>query len=62
MHSRGNDDCNLIAIEIKKDNLCLFDAVKLRALTKLKNCEGKYEYQLGVFLYFPAGKPEYIWF
>ena len=62
MHSRGNDYCNLIAMEIKKDKLCLFDTVKLKAMTKLRNNDGQYEYQLGVFLYFPKGKPEYIWF
>jgi hypothetical protein len=55
VHSRRNDDCNLIAIEIKQLRFCLFDEAKLKALTKPKTPEagGKYGYTLGVFLYFP---------
>lgn len=55
VHSRGNDDRNLIVIEIKQDERCLFDEAKLKALTKPKTEEakGEFGYQLGVFLYFP---------
>jgi hypothetical protein len=59
VHSRGNDDRNLIAIEIKQDQPCLFDEAKLKALTKPKTEEakGEFGYQLGVFLYFPEKMP-----
>lgn len=59
VHSRGNDGRNLIAMEIKKDKMCPYDKAKLQALTKN---EGSYKYQLGVFLYFPKGKPKFRWF
>ena len=62
VHSRGNDDRNQIAIEIKTNKICPFDKAKLEALTKLKANGGKYEYQLGVFLYFPHKKPKFQWF
>ena len=50
VHSRGNDDRNLIVIEIKQDERCLFDEAKLKALTKPKTEEakGEFGYQLGV--------------
>jgi hypothetical protein len=60
VHSRGNDNRNLIAIEIKADEMCPFDVAKLRALTVLKKNGGLYEYQLGVFLNFPNGIPNFL--
>jgi len=60
VHLRRKNRRNLIVIEVKKNNKnkrCLFDEIKLRALTKPKNDGGKYRYKLGVFLYFPDGKP-----
>ena len=62
VHSRSNDDNNLIAIEIKKDKECPFDKAKLRALTKLRADEGEYEYDLGVFVWFVNKEPQYNWF
>lgn len=62
LHSRGNDTRNLIAIEIKKGNVCPFDEAKLRALTTPKNKGGEYAYELGVFIWFPESKPKYKWF
>jgi hypothetical protein len=62
VHSRGNDERNLIAIEMKTDLFCPFDAAKLKALTKLRVNGGLYEYQLGVFLHFLKGKPNFLFF
>ena len=59
VHKRGNDSENLIAIEIKKKDCCLFDQAKLMVLTKL---DGEYHYKLGVFACFPNGSPEYTFY
>ena len=62
VHSRGNDNRILIVVEMKTNKICPFDMAKLRALTKPKKQGGGYEYQLGVFIHFPARNPEYKWF
>ncbi len=62
MHHRTDDESNRLAIEIKKDRLCPFDADKLRALTLPRRHDGEYAYELGVFIYFPQNIPEYRWF
>jgi hypothetical protein len=57
---RGNaENGNILAIEIKKTEECLFDQEKLKCLTMLG---GGYGYTLGVFLRFPNGEPKYKWF
>lgn len=62
IHSRGNDFNNLLVIEVKKENKCPFDFIKLQALTKPKEKNGEYGYKLGAFICFPGNKPEYTWF
>ena len=62
VHSRGNDERNLIAIEVKKSKECPFDEAKLRALTKPRNAGGEYGYELGVFIWFIKNEPQYKWF
>ena len=61
VRSRGNDDANLIAVEIKTNIVCAFDVTKLRALTRLKVNGGEYGYRLGLFLCFPNLQPKYEW-
>src|SRR6266480_6596004 len=61
VHSRGNDDANLIVIEIKMEAVCPFNITKLEALTRPKRYKGQYGYQLGVFLYFPTFQPQWEW-
>jgi hypothetical protein len=62
VHSRGNDDNNVVAIEVKKSKVCPFDLAKLRALTLPKGAKIDYGYELGVFLHFQNNEPKYIWF
>ncbi|OHC00081.1 MAG: hypothetical protein A2Z57_05100 [Planctomycetes bacterium RIFCSPHIGHO2_12_39_6] len=62
VHKRDRDDYNLIAIEVKKDKECPFDAAKLKALTKPLDDGGEYGYELGVFVWFPENIPIYKWF
>jgi hypothetical protein len=63
VHSRGNDDRNVIAIEIKNTGrFCPFDGAKLRALTAPKTDDKTYEYQLGVFLLFKGNEPSFKWY
>lgn len=62
IHSRGNDEKNLIAIEIKKGKECEFDQVKLKELTRSRDEDGLYGYKLGVFIWFVDKKPKYKWF
>jgi len=62
IHSRGNDDKNLAAIEIKKAKECEFDQVKLKALTGSRDKGGLYGYKLGVFIWFVDKVPQYKWF
>ncbi|MFZ2522837.1 MAG: hypothetical protein WAW92_00445 [Minisyncoccia bacterium] len=62
IHSRGNDERNLVVIEVKKHKECLFDEAKLKALTRPKNIGGEYGYELGVFIWFIENKPQYKWF
>jgi hypothetical protein len=61
VHSRGNDDLNLIAIEVKKVSTCPFDRAKLRALTQSIPADNPFGYKLGLFLNFPNDQPNYIW-
>jgi len=57
---RGNKSVgNIVAIEIKKKENCLFDQAKLKALTSK---DGDYKYKLGVFIYFSNDDPKYKWF
>lgn len=62
IHSRGNDERNLVAVEIKKLKECPFDEAKLRALTKSKTDGGEFGYELGVFIWFKNNEPKYKWF
>jgi len=63
VHSRGNDDHNIIVIEIKSTGVfCPFDGAKLEALTAPKTDDKPYEYQLGVFILFGAGAPSFEWY
>lgn len=57
VHKRGTDSGNLVVVEIKKRDKCLFDQAKLKALTA---SSGDYHYQIGVFLRFPDNRPEYL--
>ncbi len=59
VHKRNSNGHNTVAIEVKKGKFCPFDEAKLKALTGSRN---DYNYQLGVFVYFPKDKPEYIWY
>ena len=61
VHSRGNDNANLLVVEIKTNVICPFDITKLRALTRPKANKGEYGYRLGLFLYFPKCQPHYNW-
>jgi hypothetical protein len=57
IHERGNDSNNLLCIEIKKENKSKKrgdkDFSKLKSLTKQ---DGKYKYQLGVYINFTIDK------
>lgn len=56
VHKRGDESKNLIAVEVKKTDFCLFDKAKLMALTDETE---DYHYKLGVFIYFPEGRAQY---
>ena len=62
LHLRGIDDRNFIVIEVKKEDECLFDEAKLKALTKSKKMGGEYGYEIGVFIWFPNNKPNFKWY
>ena len=59
VHKRNSNAHNKIAVEVKRHKFCPFDEAKLKALTGNRN---GYNYSIGVFVYFPAGKPIYIWY
>jgi hypothetical protein len=59
VHKRNDDKNNILTIEIKKNRKSKWDENKLKELT---SPQGKFKYELGVFIYFPNGKPEYEWF
>ncbi|MCX6753491.1 MAG: hypothetical protein NTV03_00300 [Candidatus Nomurabacteria bacterium] len=59
IHKRNSDDKNNVVIEVKKNKKCLWDYLRLRYMTSLD--EG-YGYKLGIFIYFPDDKTEYIYF
>lgn len=59
VHRRGGDDGNLIAIEVKKTKECFFDQAKLKALTAK---DGKYKYDLGIYVNFMDGGPRFKFF
>lgn len=59
VHRRGNNTKNLIAIEIKKKETCLFDQEKLKVLT---SSAGVYGYKVGAFICFPNKTPEYSFY
>lgn len=47
---------NILVIEIKKKDECLFDMAKLKEMT---SNNGDFKYKLGVLIYFPNGEPAY---
>jgi len=59
IHKRNFDDKNYIVIEVKKDERCLWDYIKLKYMT---SPEKTYRYRLGIFIHFPQSEPEYIYF
>jgi len=59
VHKRDDGSENLLAIEIKKDQTDTEDEEKLKMLTNQNN---GFNYNLGVFIYFPEKKPKMIWF
>jgi len=59
IHKMNSDSKNHIVIEIKKTKKCLWDYLRLKYMT---SPEGAYRYSLGIFIYFPQGKPEYVYF
>ena len=59
VHKRGANDNNVLTIEIKKNKKSKWDENKLKILTDQKD---NFKYKLGVFIYFPNGKPKYKWF
>lgn len=59
IHKRHEKDNNVLVIEIKKKRKCKWDEDKLKELT---SSDGKFKYDLGVFIYFPKNLPKYKWF
>jgi len=62
VHARGVDGKNKISIEIKKEEECEYDKVKLMVLT---DSGGNFKYKIGVFLCFTKEgsiKPWVKWF
>lgn len=56
VHLRKDKSHNLVAIEIKKHDFCLFDEAKLMALTDPGEL---FKYKLGIAICFPEGIPKY---
>lgn len=61
VHKRGSNERgdNLLAVEIKKDRLCKSNIARLKFMTNPYN--NAFGYELGCFLYFADGKPQYVW-
>ena len=56
LNGRGD---NLLVVEIKKDKICKSNLARLKFMTSPYN--GAFGYELGCFLYFKNGEPQYIW-
>ncbi len=61
VHKRGRNGRgdNLLVIEIKKDEICKSNIARLKFTTNPYN--NAFGYELGCFLYFKNGVPQYIW-
>ena len=61
VHKRGRNDRgdNLLVVEIKKDRICKSNIQRLKFMTSPYN--NAFGYEIGCFLYFLNGKPQYIW-
>ncbi len=61
VHKRGSNDRgdNILVVEIKKDKICKSNIARLKFMTNPRN--NAFGYELGCFLYFENGKPQYIW-
>lgn len=61
VHKRGgnNRGDNLLVVEIKKDKVCKSNLARLKFMTNSYN--HAFGYELGCFLYFENGEPQYIW-
>ena len=61
VHKRNQNDRgdNLLVVEIKKDKICESNIQRLKFMTNPYN--GAFGYELGCFLYFEDGKPQYLW-
>lgn len=61
VHKRGRNERgdNLLAVEIKKDKICKSNIARLKFMTNPYN--NAFGYELGCFLYFENGRPQYLW-
>lgn len=61
VHKRGsnNKGDNLLVVEIKKDKICKNNIARLKFMTNPYN--NAFGYELGCFIYFKNGVPQYIW-
>lgn len=61
VHKRGRNGVgdNLLVVEIKKDKISQSDIARLKFMTNPRN--GAFGYELGCFLYFQNGRPQYTW-
>jgi len=61
VHKRGSNNRgdNLLVVEIKKDKICKSNIARLKFMTNPYN--HAFSYELGCFLYFQNGIPQYIW-
>lgn len=61
VHKRGKNGRgdNLLVVEIKKDKICISNIARLKFMTNPYN--GAFGYELGCFLYFESGRPQYLW-
>ena len=61
VHKRGRNGRgdNLLVVEIKKTGICKSNIQRLKFMTNPYN--NAFGYELGCFLYFKNGNPQYIW-
>ena len=61
VHKRGRNGRgdNLLVVEIKKDKICKSNIARLKFMTNPYN--NAFGYELGCFLYFKNGIPQYTW-
>lgn len=61
VHKRGRNGRgdNLLIVEIKKEEICKSNITRLKFMTNPYN--NAFGYELGCFLYFKNGNPQYIW-